>query len=735
MLAIKKPLALMISAVCGTIISGSALAADTLNTQEASKTLKAKGSEIEEVTVTGSYTTRSMNSATGLAMSLRETPQSVTIMTSQMIEDKGLTDMEQVLDHVPGVSKVGDASEFSIVYVRGFQLDAGVQVDGMITTTANSTYSGTISQGLDPVVAERVEVLKGAAGILSGLGEPSATVNMIRKRPTSEFKASVLGSAGSWDTYRTEADVSGALNEDSSIRGRLVGAYLDNQSFIDRYGREKSVVYGIIEGDLSPATKLSLALDNLDSKWTGVYNWSSNPAFYTDGTLIDHDVSYSTGQKWAYRNSAEWSVMPELEHTFNDDWKLKASYRYSEATIDVINATMGAYVDKATGNFVDPWATPYALHSDRTSDTQSFNIVTTGNFALFNRKHDLVLGYNYGRNKFTMFSTYADLAPYHLNDTETAAPNFSGVSSPYNASGAEEVAKQSGAYTTVRFSLADSVKLMAGGRLSDWTLASSNKLTGIAGDPVEKKNIFTPYAGIVYDVNNFLSVYTSYTGIFLPVTDRDASGNLLDPTEGTNTEAGVKLAFFDNDLNISAAIYEANKDNVSTYANLGKGPTGDWIYISVDGIKTKGHEVEIAGALTPEWNISGGYTHNTAKDKEGNVRTSYIPNDVFKITNTYKFSGDLKGFTLGGSARWQSYSYYDLSIPGSISSTGANIDITQKQPAYWLVDIMARYEINDALAVTLNADNIFNKFYNRSMWGYADYGDPRSASVSVKYKF
>lgn len=81
---------------------------------------------------------------------------------------------------------------------------------------------------------------------------------------------------------------------------------------------------------------------------------------------------------------------------------------------------------------------------------------------------------------------------------------------------------------------------MAGGRLSDWTLESGNKITGVANDPVEKKNIFTPYAGIVYDVNDFLSVYTSYTGIFLPVIDRDAGGNLLDPTEGTNTEAGVK---------------------------------------------------------------------------------------------------------------------------------------------------------------------------------------------------
>jgi outer membrane receptor for ferric coprogen and ferric-rhodotorulic acid len=209
----------------------------------------------------------------------------------------------------------------------------------------------------------------------------------------------------------------------------------------------------------------------------------------------------------------------------------------------------------------------------------------------------------------------------------------------------------------------------------------------------------------------------------------------LEPTEGTNTEAGIKLAFFDNDLNISAAVYRANKDNVSEYANLGRLPNGSYIYESIDGVKTDGYEIEIAGALSEQWKISGGYTHNEAEDKEGNPRQTYIPNEMFKITHSYTFADTWDGLTLGASARWQSDSYYNSSIAASVSTTGEPIDVRQEQPSYWLVDVMARYALNESLSVSLNIDNLFDEFYNRSMWGYADFGEPRSATLGMKYRF
>ena len=734
MLLVKKPMALAISVLCGVVISGSAFAAEITQSEPAisnSKSAKVKKPKVDEVIVTGSYTTQSMNGATGLNMTLRETPQTVTLVTSQMIEDKGLVDMEQVLDHVPGVSKSGDASEYSMMYVRGFQLDTGVQVDGMITTPANSTYSGDASQSIDPILAERIEILKGAAGILGGQGEPSATVNMIRKRPTEEFQASVSGSLGGWDTYRTEGDVAGPLNESGSVRGRFIGSYMDGDSYIDRYSRDKSVVYGIVETDITDSTLVSVAIDKTKVNSRGVYNWSSNPAFYTDGTLIDHDVSFSTGHEWAHRFIEQWSVMPYAEHKFESGWQVKASYRYAKATQDVSNANYGTYVDKATGNLVDPWSTSYSLFSGRKSDTESFNLVTNGGFSLFGRDHEVVLGYSYSSNEFDLQFDYADMPVYNLNNPNPVAPDYSGPASPYDASRSLEVGEQSGTYATVRFNLADSLKFMLGGRVSDWSYDNKDLLNGTRVSTSED-NVFIPYTGIVYDVNSFLSLYTSYTGIFLPVQQYGADGNVLEPTEGTNTEAGIKMAFFDNSLNISAAVYRANKDNVAEYANQGRLPNGNFIYRSIDGIKTDGYEVEIAGSLTESWEIRGGYTDNEAEDKEGNPRQTYLPSKQFKITNSYSFASEL---TLGVSARWQNYSYADIKIPADISATEEDIKVKQEQPSYWLVDVMARYAFNDFFSVSFNVDNLFDEVYNRSMWGYSDFGDTRSATVGMKYRF
>ncbi|MGC3982068.1 MAG: TonB-dependent siderophore receptor [Steroidobacteraceae bacterium] len=685
--------------------------------------------ELEEVVVTGSYTAQSMNSATGLTMTLRETPQTVTVITEQMIEDKGLVDMGQVLEHVPGISQVGDASEDAMIFIRGFQLDSAVQVDGMITTPANVTYSGALSQGIDTAVVERVEVLKGAAGILGGLGEPSATVNMIRKRPTDTFQSSLSLSGGSWNAWRAEGDVAGPISKDGSLRGRFVAAGLDQDYFIDRYHRRGNVVYGIVDKSFEQGTKLSLIVDRVASHYTGVYNWSSNPAYYTNGQLIDHDVSYSTGQKWAYRKVNEWSVMPELEHKFDSGWTLRSSYRYAKGKINVLNATLGSYVDPVSLNLFSPWGQPNALKSDRESDTQSFNVVTTGQFPLFGREHDLVFGYNYARNTFVLRGNSYYLQTATLNQPIVPAPN---LSASYSYYANRDVSAQGGVYGTVRFSLMDRLKLMAGGRVSHWKLDSSDADTGVLGSTAKKSNVVTPYFGVVFDLNSFASLYASHTGIFLPNSVYGADGNILDPTEGTNNELGVKLAFYDNRLNISAAVYEATKDNVAQWLDVPQLPNGEWVYESIDGVKTKGYEIEAAGTLTPNWEISGGYTHNTAEDKYGEPRTTYIPDDVFKFTTSYKLSSLVPGLTVGGSTRWQSYTYSDNSV---YSSTTTSVNVRQEQPAYWLLDLMARYPITDSLAVSVNVNNVLDKRYNRSMWGYSDFGEPRNFTVAARLKF
>lgn len=724
MLTSKLKGALLASASAAMVGSGSAAIAYDEDKVE---------DDFEEIVITGSYTVQSMNGATGLNMSLKETPQSVSIMTVQQIQDFALNDMAAVMDHIPGVSMIGDASEDNLIYVRGFVADTAIQVDGMITTTANSAYSASTSQGLDPVIAERVEVLKGAAGILSGLGEPAATINMIRKRPKEEFGGYLFASGGSWNNYRVEGDVTGGLNDSGTIRGRLVGSYQDTESFLDRYGRKKSVIYGIVEANITSATVLSLAADHLKSDSTGVYNWNSNALFYTDGTTIDAPRSKNTGQDWSYRDVRITSLMPEITHEFDNGWFVKVAYRYEKSKIDVLNGTLGDYVDRNTGDYVSaPWAAGLELLSDRDLKTHSFNAYATGTLSLFGREHDLVFGYNYGKNKFLMENTESQFRQFnYFEDDVIPAPDFSNPGYEYKET---VIQSQSGFYGTLRLNPVDDLKVMIGGRLSTFNYDYTNRsdATSLEMYEQDEKNIFTPYAGVVYDLTEFSSVYTSYTGIFKPNGEYDRNGDPLAATKGFNIEAGIKLAFYDDKLNLSAAIYQAHKDNVPTWTGEGQLPNGFYIYENVDGVKTKGFEIEISGALTENWNIFGGYTYNKANDEDGNKRDTWVPSNVFKLTTTYDLKDHIEGLTVGLSTRWQSRAFYSDFLYVTYDDL---VPFTQENDAYFIFDAMASYDITENISLNVNLNNIFDVTYSRSIWGYADYGQPRNFSASARWSF
>lgn len=670
---------------------------------------------------TGSYAASVSNSATRLNLKPRETPQSITVFTRQMIEDKALTSVEQVLQHTPGVNMVGDASQNSQIFVRGFYLESGILIDGLNTTSAQPVYEGSISQGLDPAIADRVEVVKGATGIVAGLGSPSASVNFIRKRPTAEFQASAEASVASWNRLNGELDISGPLNADGSVRARLVTALRKGDSYMDRYGYQKAVLYGVAEVDLAPGTTASLAVDHQRSDTDGAFNWNSNPAFYLDGGVFKPAVSFSTGQQWTYWDVRQTSVTPALEHRFGNGWTAKVALRHAEGEIDRVSYYPGDYVNRATGTLVGAWSAPYADRSLRQSDTDSVDAYAAGRFDWLGRSHDLAFGASYGRNDFSMATfNSATMASYAIGDGAVPAPAIS-ASASYDNRYSQQ---QTGMFATARFNPSDLLKFMLGGRLSNWK-HSTDDLLAASSKTVKHDNIFTPYLGVVYELSKNASAYASYTGVFRPVTNYGADGHLLDPAEGSNTEIGLKFGLLDDKLNLSVAAYQSKEDNFPEYANAGRLPSGDWIYRSIDGVKTTGYEVELAGRVAPGWEASGGYTYNKAQDATGQPKLTYVPKHLFKFTTNRKLAG---GLALGGSVRWQGGSYYDTGI----YAVSPSIQARQEQGAYALVDLMARWQISSRYALTLNLNNVFDKVYNRSTWGYADYGEPRSAVLALR---
>ncbi|WP_286963325.1 TonB-dependent siderophore receptor, partial [Idiomarina sp. UBA3992] len=277
-----------------------------------------KSEEMERIEIKNSYTTRVMNYSTGLNLSLRETPQSMTVITQQQIDDLAITEIAQALRYTTGINVNRAETDRIFPTARGFSID-NVQFDG---ANVRGAYGGVEGDFLsDMAVYERVEVIRGAAGLLQGAGNPSAAINLIRKKPTEELRSSINVKAGRWDLTRTEADISSSLGFDDKLRGRFVGAYQDSGSYINSVERDKTVLYGILEADLTPYTQANFGIDYQKHHADGISYGEPVPMYYDDGTRTDLPRSSNTGSDWTYRDRNRNITFASLEHRFANFWQ------------------------------------------------------------------------------------------------------------------------------------------------------------------------------------------------------------------------------------------------------------------------------------------------------------------------------------------------------------------------------------------------------------------------------
>ncbi|MCR6651382.1 MAG: TonB-dependent receptor [Cellvibrionaceae bacterium] len=200
--------------------------------------------------LSSSYATEVASIARG-ADSLKEVPQSVTVVTDKLIEDQNLTMMSDAMAKAPGIVATTDGLGNPEFRSRGFLID-NYQIDNLGTS-----YTSTFRPDFDLAIYDRVEILRGADGLFSAAGEPGGTVNLARKRPTDELRSSVSLAYGSWSNSRIEADIGGPIALEGRLRGRLVGVWQDREFFYSPADEEKQVIYGILEYDLTSSTKIS----------------------------------------------------------------------------------------------------------------------------------------------------------------------------------------------------------------------------------------------------------------------------------------------------------------------------------------------------------------------------------------------------------------------------------------------------------------------------------------------
>ena len=683
---------------------------------------------------THAYTTASMSSATGLALSIRETPQTVTVITRQQMEDQGSTSIADTLRRAPGISVQNYDSERWEFSTRGMPI-TNFQYDGV-----NSTYDGVYDYGTtstDMAIFDRVEVTKGATGLMTGAGDPSATVNMIRKRPTRDFKASITGTTGSWDNYRGEGDISGPLTDSGNMRGRFVGVYQDRSGYIDNYQNTKDIAYGILEADLTPDTLLTLGFDQQNTRSRGA-SWTGFPMYNSDGSRTHFSRSFNPATDWSRRDFKNQTAFASLEQKLANDWSLKVSVDRKQREHDtLLGSASGGNPDPVTGDGMFMYMGKYKGEEVQ----NNLDVKLDGPFSLLGREHQLMVGFT-ALNSRQDVPSYGSVYPMvggSINDWHGEFPK------PYipRSGDVDIVERQTGAYLATRLKPTDDLSVILGTRVSNFKGSDHTRFD----DPAKvdtrtgyhQTSVITPYAGVVYDLNDTYSVYGSYTNIFQPQMSKDADGGVLDAVEGDAYEAGIKAEYFDGRVNASFAVFHIEQDNV---AQLVSGYDTDAIYKAAKGATTKGFEFEVAGEVLDGWNLSAGYSYAHTRDAKGDyvygsVLQTTAPEQLVRVFSTYRLPGAWDKLTVGGGVNWQSEFFGNVFQPNPSDTVNFGQYTKITQDSYYLADLMARYRFNEHLSTTLNVKNLFDQKYYTGMgnFGTGFYGDPRSLQLTTKWDF
>ncbi|MEG2877828.1 MAG: TonB-dependent siderophore receptor [Comamonas sp.] len=689
---------------------------------------------------TGSYTNQITSIASKSDQSFREIPQSVSVITRQLMDDKKVVDVEQALALTPGVIVADNSGRY---FSRGFQVTS-MQVDGG-APLALGAYTYQPQQEM--AFYDRVEVMRGASGLLGGVGDPGGIINLVRKKPLAQRQIDVSLSAGSWDQRRTELDVTGPLNAERSVRGRAVLAYQDGNSYFDHVSLEKPSLYGVLEADLTPETLLTVGASYGKVKQTGDYG--GLPRF-ADGRDLGLSGRTVFSNDWSYFHYKNQEVFAQLAHRFDNHWQLKLNATHAQTDQNRLWSSLSGPVNPQT--LTGPLWRGGLLDSSNTQDSVDLNL--GGPFSALGRRHELLLGLDWQRVRSHWQNlSFADSAQVGGNvfDPQPWTPQFGrynlNLSERYAPWGQEQV----GGYGVLRLNPTDRLHVIAGARLSryEFTQTISNLLDAAgstaprSAKSFEESSKVTPYGGVIYDLNAQWSAYASYSSIFKPqalMMSGPLPGAPLAPIKGRSYEAGVKGELMDGKLNATFSVFNVERTGTAVLDTRYTATPSLWgaacCYLPQGKVTSQGFDVEVGGQLAAGWQVAAGYTFNETRDKtENKVFSSITPRHLLKLSTAYTLPGEWSRWRLGGSARVQSAQFVSGTVTGA-NGASQPYDFTQPGHAIW--DLLLQYRIDPNWSLGLNVNNVLDKRYYQTVGTVFSgnmQGLPRNAMLTLRGKF
>lgn len=687
---------------------------------------------LSEVKVTAarerSATTEGTDSLAARAVSLhkgdqalKDIPQSISVMTRKQMDEQGITDLRDAANHITGTVGINGVGQGMVLSSRGFQIDAW-QYDGVAVPRNQYSLGNWASEDL--VIYDRLEVLRGASGLLQGTGSPGGAINLVRKRGQAEKTLSLTAKTGSWSRHGLQLDAGGPLNADGSLRGRVVLDEARSHSFVDYVNNRTRTLYAALDYDISPDTTVGVGVSRMDSRGRP---FILGLPLFADGGIPDLPRSTFTGAWWNRANVEQNTVYADLNHRFNADWKFKlAASRASERNTSTHQRMSGDPVLQPDGSGVsyDDWMT------DFDTERVGLDAYINGRFNALGLRHEVTVGASY--SKYTTDDFYARAFESGANlfdiDHGRAAPTLASLL----AQGGRQFTsgydvQQKGLYGSWRVRLTESLTAIAGARTSWYDNVYTNRETGSQTTSRASAEI-TPYAGLVFALTPQWSVYGSYAGVFEPQSERTAQGAVLDPVKGVNYEAGIKGELMDGRLNTSLAVFRYDHKNRAVNDVASGFACDGWYCSTASGkVRSQGIEAEVSGEVLRNLQVMAGYTYNTTEyvsdpTLKGETFSTWTPRHMLRTWASYRFADALSGLTVGGGFTTQSHTLsYDRSF---------------KVPGFTVANLRVGYQVTPEVNLAMNVNNVFDKRYVLPGFiGYtgASYGEPRNVMFTLKY--
>jgi iron complex outermembrane receptor protein len=658
------------------------------------------------------YRALSATGATKTDTLLKDLPQSVRVLTADLLKDVGVTNLASALDLTSGISRQSNLGGLWDSYaMRGFTGDPNFGSDYMVNGFSSSRgYNGL----RDSASTNSVEVLKGPASALYGRGEPGGTVNITTKKPRFEPAYMLELSLGSFNTWRTAVDLTGPISE--TVAYRLNGAYEKGDSFRDTVKTERSFLSPSFIWLIGDSTTLSYEVEASEQRVPfdrgvvavkGVLGLVPNSRFL--GEPADGPITVKSLGHQVF-----------LQHEFNGDWKLQSGLSYRDSSLD-------GYSTEANNLLADGRTLRrQRRYRDFSAIDVSGRVELVGKFSTGSLVNNILVGadaYRFNDRRIQLRRNPSATNAYAI---DIYNPVYGGVADPLTQSiNTKEEQRAHAFYAQDQIDLSDQWKALLGVRSDTYDQTVTNYRLNVSNS--QSLTATSPRAGLVYQPISTISLYATAAKGFRPNSGISIDNKAFPAEDSRSYEVGSKLETADGKITGTLALYHIKKSNVLT-----TNPLNTDFSVSAGEVGSKGVELDLSGEIATATRLSAAYAYTDATVTKGDntiVTGSRFPNvpkqsATVVLTRSFALAGGTA--SLGGGLNYVGERLGDVAVSSNFML-----------PAYTTAKLISSWSPNKKVRVSLNVDNLFNKKYYASSYSqvWVSPGIERTITLNLQYKF